>query len=446
MKKAWAAILAMVLVLSLAAGCSSGNNESKATTSPKQSDAKQTTEPSPTVSDKEVTLKMSLWGDDNRKKTFEELAAKFTESHPNIKVEIMLIPQTEYQQKLSIMLASKTAPDVVWLFDTIIPQFRDAGQLLELSELVNDPAYEFSDIYPSTMDIFRKDDKLYGIPFSVGPKVLFYNKKLFEAKGLKTPNELFKEGNWTYEEMIKAAKAITDPSQGTYGVKLFYDWKNWKDAFTDTIWAYGADIFNEDGTQFVLNSPEGEAAFQMYYDMLFKDQVHPKPGDQISFESGKLGMYRNTFSYAANARKAEGLEFDIAPMPRGPVADAPVATGVAGYAVTKDTENRAEALELIKFFTGKEGMKMMQATFPPPRKSLLESAEFAQLNTQPSAEGIKLALSEPMSAGVRIQPSHKNWQQIDVKVQSLLDFMYTQSESVKSVLERMEKEVTPLMK
>ncbi|WP_284645056.1 ABC transporter substrate-binding protein [Paenibacillus silviterrae] len=436
MKKVWTSIAASVVLLSVTAGCSSGANVKSSVN-----------ETSGTVdkAKKDITLKLSIWGDDNRKRVFEDLGKKFTEKHPNIKVEVMLIPYAEYPKKMSIMVASRTVPDVAWLYDAIIPQMRDSDQLLDLSVLSKDAAYDLNDIYASNMDIYRKNGKLYGIPFSAGPKVLFYNKKLFKEKGLKTPNELAKEGKWTYDELIKTAKALTDPAKGIYGVK-FGDGSNWKDALTDTIWSFGADIFNEDGSKFLLNSPEGEKVFQMYDDMMFKDLIHPKPGDQLPFESGKIGMYRGTFSYSASARKAEGLEFDIAPMPKGPKADAPFYNGVSGYSVMKDSEHHAEAIELLKFFTDKEGIKALQSTFPPTRKSVLESAEFANLNAQPSAEGIKLAMSQPMMAGGRVIPTPTNWQQIDSKMQSMLDMLYTRNASVKQMLERMEKEVTPLLK
>jgi multiple sugar transport system substrate-binding protein len=436
MKKGWTTLVASVLLLSVTAGCASGTDS--------KSNVK---EAGGTVDKpkKDITLKLSIWGDDNRKRVFEDLGKKFTEAHPNIKVEVMLIPYAEYPKKMSIMVASKTVPDVAWLYDAIIPQLRDSNQLLDLSELAKDSAYDLNDIYSSNMDIYRKDSKLYGIPFSAGPKVLYFNKKLFKEKGVKTPNELVKEGKWTYDEFIKTAKALTDSSKGVYGVKLG-DGGNWKDAFTDTIWSYGADIFNEDASKFLLNSPEGAQAFQMIDDMMFKDLIHPKPGDQLPFESGKIAMYRGTFSYSASARKAEGLEFDIAPMPKGPKADAPFYNGVSGYSVMKDSENKAEAIELLKFFTNKEGIKALQSTFPPTRKSVLESAEFANLNAQPSAEGIKLAMSGPMIAGGRVIPTPSNWQQIDTKMQSLLDLLYTRNASVKQVLERMEKEVAPLLK
>ena len=57
-----------------------------------------------------------------------------------------------------------------------------------------DADYDFDDFFPSTLTLFERGDAVYGIPFAFGPRVIFYNKTLFEEKGLKTPTELYLEG------------------------------------------------------------------------------------------------------------------------------------------------------------------------------------------------------------------------------------------------------------
>src|SRR5690606_6976942 len=154
-----------------------------------------------------------IWGNDAHKAMYEELVAEFKQTNSHIDVEIITIPFADYQQKLSIMLASKTAPDIGWLAERMIPQFLESNQLVDIAASVKgDPEYQFADVYPSTLDIFTKGDKLYGIPFSTPPILIYYNKSLFEEKGLKTPTQLYTEGNWTYEEFLKAAKEISNPA------------------------------------------------------------------------------------------------------------------------------------------------------------------------------------------------------------------------------------------
>jgi multiple sugar transport system substrate-binding protein len=447
MRKSSILMVTSALALSLLAGCAGGDNGGNGGNAQgganggakSENGAKETEAPK-----KQVKLQFSIWGNDVQKAMYEELAKEFKSEYPHVDVEVMMIPFADYQQKLSIMLASKTAPDIGWLAERMIPQFLESGQLIDISESVTgDAAYDFADIYPSTLELFTKGDELYGIPFSTPPILMYFNKNLFEGKGLKTPSELYAEGNWNYEEFLKASKAIADPSQGVYGVRLVRDWKNWSDGLLPLIWSHGAEVFNAEGTSFTLNSPQGQEALQLYSDMLFKDNVHPKPGDEIAFDSGKIGMYTDRYSYVSKARPITDFEWDIAPMPEG-MSGRGTSLGYAGYSVF-ETEHPEEATAFLKFVTNAQSMGVTSQFFVPSRKSVLESDVFLKAAPKPSAESIQVAVLDQMS-DARIAPGHKNWQQIDVKIQTLLDYLYTQSETVQDVLARMEAEVNPLLK
>ncbi len=430
-------LVLMVLTLSLMAAC--GDSATPTTSAPTSA----ATSAAPTASGP-VKLTFSTWGNDAQNKLYQDMAVKFKEKYPNITVEVQAIPFADYQQKLSIMIASKTAPDVAWVVERSVPQLIESNQLADITSLKTDSAYNFADIYPSTLPLFKKGEQVFGIPFSTPPMILFYNKNLFKEKSLKTPTELYKEGNWTYDEFLKAAKTITDPSKGVYGVKLLRDWKNWIDPLLPIVWSYGADVFNKDTTQFALNSAEGLKAVQLYSDMLFKEQVHPKPGDQITFETGKLGMYTDRYSNVAKARLVKDFEWDIAPMPKGP-AGAATSLGLAGYAVIQGTKHPLEALEWLKFISNKDGMSITSQYFVPPRESVLKSDIFLKAAPQPSPESIQMAVLDQMT-NARYNPGHRNWAKVDAAVLGQMDRLYTQSISVKDALSTMEKEVNPLLK
>jgi multiple sugar transport system substrate-binding protein len=321
----------------------------------------------------------------------------------------------------------------------------NSNQLLDVSSLEKDAEYNIKDIYPSTLDYMRKDGKLYGISFNAAPSVMFYNKTLFKEKGLKTPLELYKEGKWDYDQYLEAARKLSDPAKGVYGTKLVKEWSNWYDILVNQIWAYGADIIENNGTKFLLNSPEGEQALQVYQDMIFKDKIHPKAGDQTAFESGKIGIYRDKYSYVRKAATIKEFEWDIAPMPVGPKKDAPVEVGTSAYTVFSDTKHPKEATDLLKFLTNKESMTYAIKLLPPSRKSVQESDAFLKAAPSPSAEGVKASILDKLPNS-RVSHLHPNWQQIEVKIQTSIDSLYTQSAPVKEILSRMEKEVTPLLK
>ncbi len=423
-------VLGAALVLS---GCATGKDTTAATPAPaKENEPK-----------KPVELKLSYWGDDLVKKAFEDIVAKYREKNPHVSVELILIPSADYQQKLSIMLASSSGPDIAMMNSRMIPQFLDNKQLLDITALKTDKAYNWADLNQSAQKLFEKDGKQYGVIDIVNPTVVFYNKNLFKEKGLKTPLELAKEGKWTMDEFLKAGKAIADPANGLYGISVARNWKNWQDQLVNIILQSGGDLFSEDGKKFLLNSPQGEKALQIYYDMIFKDKIHPRPGDAINIESGKVGMQVMRYSFLRNVRSVKNFEWDIAPFPTG-VAGAPIEVGMAGISVLASTKHAAESTALLTFITT-EGMKMKSEIHTPARQSILKSPEFLNSGASPSPEGNQLGLIGQLNAKLVPSPNHYNFQKIDSSMLTILEFMYTGKMNVKQALEAMEKEITPLM-
>lgn len=395
-----------------------------------------------------ITLKVGIWGEnDSRQKIIEAHVTKFTEKNPHIKVEFTRIPLADYTQKLSIMSASKTMPDVIWSHVSLVERFSANDQLMDLSAIKDDPEYNFDDHIPSSFEGLQKDGKIYAIPFLNPPKLLFFNKTLFEEKGIKNPLELLAEDKWNYDEFLEVSKALTDPAKGQYGIKLFSvnGWTAWEEAFIDTLWAFGGEFLNRDFDKFMMNSPEAEQALTYIEDLIFKYEVHPKPGDQLSFEGGKLAMQRQNYAYVNTARAITNFEWDIAPMPKGAVEDAPVATGVVGYSVTKGTKYPEEALEFVKFMTSEETMMEFAHMYVPTRLSVLESDALSKGYDSPTPEGIRAALVNPMKTNTRPQSAHKNFAEIQLEVQGQLDLIYTRDQTVKEMLNHLDKTIPPIL-
>jgi len=393
-------------------------------------------------------LKIAIWGNDARKTAFEEIAKGFTKQTGH-EVESVLIPFGEFMQKISIQMAASSAPDVVWLAEKMVPQFMASGQLANMAPALKaDAAYDFADFFPTTLEGMTTGDGVYGVPFAFGPRVIFFNKTMFKEKGLKTPLELAKEGKWNLETFYDTAKALTDKPKGVYGVKLLPATgpKDWANALYDIVWAAGGDFFSEDMKKFKLNTPEGVRAIQYYSDMLFKDEVHPKPGDQTQFESDKIGMARDTFSYSANLRNIKDFEWDMAPNPTGPNKAARVASGFAYYTVLKGP-NQKEAVELVKYYTSKETMTKLITMFPSPRRSVLGSPAFlTQPENKPSPDSIKAAFIDPIEKpGVRSLPAHMNYQKIDVDIQILFDLLYAKTLTPPDLVKMMQDKIQPLL-
>ncbi len=391
-----------------------------------------------------VELKFMTWGNQQHLEMYESLLAKFTETHPNITVKLESVPFADYQQKVSVLAAGRELPDLAWMSERMVPQFMANDILADISDIGEDATFALDDFIPSTLSLFSKEGGLYGLPFSTPPSVIFYNADLFEKAGLPTPNELAAKGEWTWEKFEETAAALTSGVGGdkTYGASFFRDWKTWI-MLPSYAWSNGGSIFNDDMTAFTWNESYGVETLEMLRRMMFDAGSHPKAGEQVSFDTGKLAMFFDGYSYTSKARDISNFKWSIAPFPSGTHGSAPM-MGQAGYVVFKDTEHPEEAKELLKFLAGQEGVQATSVYFVPPRQSILTSDAFLNQPNNPPAEHIKQALIDEMPKAV-VQPGHVQWTKIDNEILLGFDLLFAQSGSAADIMNQMKAGIDPLL-
>lgn len=430
--KKWVSSLLVIPMLALSAGCS--------TKEPAKQDASQAG-----AGNKPVTLKFLTWGNQAHLDMYNKLLETYKKTHPNVTVTMESIPFADYQQKVSVLAAGRELPDLAWVSERMVPQFMANDILADVSDVKTDASFNMDDFIPSTLSLFTKDDKLYGLPFSTPPSVMFYNQDLFDKAGLPSPNELAKQGKWTWEEFTKSAKAITSGTGANkvYGANFFRDWKTWI-ILSSYAWSNGSGPFDKEMTKFTWNDKYGVDTLKMVQNMMFVDQSHPKAGEQINFESGKIGMFFDGYSYVSKARTIKDFKWSIAPMPSGSKGSVPM-MGQAGYVVFKESKNQKEVKELLKFFASQEGIQSSSTFFVPPRKSVLNSDSFLKQPNGPDPAVIKQAVIDEMAKAI-VQPGHVQWQKIDNEILAGFDQLFGQTAQPEQIIKTMDEKITPLLK
>lgn len=290
---------------------------------------------------------------------YAKLLETYKKQNPNITVTLESIPFADYQQKVSVLAAGRELPDIAWVSERMVPQFMANDILADVSDIKSDAAFNLNDFIPSTLNLFTKEGKLYGLPFSTPPSVMFYNQDLFDKAGLASPNELAKQGKWTWEEFTKSAKALTSGTGANkvYGANFFRDWKTWI-MLASYAWSNGSGPFNKDMTKFTWSDQYGVETMKMLQNMMFVDQSHPKAGEQINFETGKIGMFFDGYSYMSKARTIKDFKWSIAPMPSGSKGSVPM-MGQAGYVVFKESKHQKEVKDLLKFLPVRKAFRLL---------------------------------------------------------------------------------------
>src|SRR5882724_8454891 len=147
---------------------------------------------------------------------FQKYIKEFTDL-TGIQVESEQIPEQQQRQKCVIELSSgKPSFDVVHLsYHVQKRQFEKAGWLADMSGYLKDPSLTPPDLVESDFSAaglqYARNDKgqMLSLPWSVDYFILYYNKELFQKKGVEVPK--------TLEEMAVAAEKLTDPKEGIYG-------------------------------------------------------------------------------------------------------------------------------------------------------------------------------------------------------------------------------------
>lgn len=191
MKKLLVGLLITALSATMLAGC--GKKETNDT-----SNTQTTTTVQETVEEsgdtEPVTLKVfsNLPDRKNGQGLIEQMIIdEYMELNPHVTIEVEALDEEAYKTKFKAY-AMDGMPDVVniWGQPSFLDEVLDAGVLAELNE-ADYANYEF---ISGSLEGFKKDGKLYGLPRNTDVAVFYYNQKMFEDNGWALPT--------TYEELM----------------------------------------------------------------------------------------------------------------------------------------------------------------------------------------------------------------------------------------------------
>jgi multiple sugar transport system substrate-binding protein len=388
-------------------------------------------------------LRFTIWsGNEAHLAMLNGIAESFKATHPDVTVKFETIPPADYTQKLTFQLAGGNPPDAGWMMEDAAPTFANAGVLEDLAPALNSAeGYEFGDFTEPALGLWKSGDKVYGVPFSTSPFVIFYNKEMFDKAGLEDPLTLAGKGEWDMAKFQEVAKKLTE-ANGKFGFE-FKDGQGYDSrimhALMPPIRANGGDVWTNQECGF--DKPEAVAAVQQLHDMVFKDKSIVPPGEQGDYFSGNAAMTINQISRASLMEKA-GFDWGIAPLPSGPGGEAPV-IGQAAIVVFTAGKQKELAAEFVAHMTNKENVATMAQFFPPARNSVLGSDGFVSSNKLIPAEQMKV-VADAIAKG-KVLPSHEKSPQILAAMKPRIDALWRADANVEESLKAVCEAVQPLL-
>ena len=203
--------------------------------------------------DEEKTIK--FWAMGAEAEYVTKLVPEFEKQNPGIKIKVQQIPWTAAQEKLVTAFASDNTPDACQLGNTWIPQFAALNAIIPLDEYIrtsdqiNDDKY-FKGIWETNV----LDKKVFGIPWYVDTRVMFYRKDVFEKAGYKNPPK-------TWAELYDLSKKIKALYPGKEKYAIYLPTNEWA-PFVIFGMEAGSSLLKDENTQGDFGGKQFNEAFK----------------------------------------------------------------------------------------------------------------------------------------------------------------------------------------
>jgi multiple sugar transport system substrate-binding protein len=296
-----------------------------------------------------VTLSYAIW-DKNQVAAMQQLAASFTKENPNITVDVQLTPWETYWTKLKAAATGGAAPDVFWMNGPNFQLYATNGVLTPLGD------YDPGNYPKSLVDLYTVGGKRYGMPKDFDTVGLWYNKALFDAAGVKYPDD-----TWTWDTFKAAAARLTDKAKGRYAIAA--NLTSAQEYQYNTIYQAGGYVISPDGKTSGYADPGTVQGLKFWTDLIgagqspdLKTMTDTAPINL--FESGKTAMYYGGSWDAAEftTNSYTRSKVDVAVLPKG-VKQATIIHGLADV-ISSKTPHKAQAWKFVQYLGSKEAAEV----------------------------------------------------------------------------------------
>ena len=315
---------------------------------------------------KGVTIKWAVW-DQETTAYWKALVEAYKTVEPDVTIEMVDLGSTDYMTVLATELSGDgTDFDVVTIKD--VPGYATLVQKNAIRPLDDYIAKDKVDLakYAGVTDQVTVDGKLYELPFRNDFWVLFYNKSIFDAKGVAYPTN-----DMTFDEYDALARKVTDTTFGSQVYGAHYH-----------TWRSAVQLFGVlDGKNNILSG--NYDFFKPYYSMVLnqeKDGVARTYTDlkaeglhySAAFSGGDVAMMNmGSWFISTLINNLASGDYDKTLCGNWGIVKYPHAEGVeagstlgtiTGLAVTTATDIPEEAWKFVKWVSGEEGAKVMAET------------------------------------------------------------------------------------
>jgi multiple sugar transport system substrate-binding protein len=374
-------------------------------------------------------LTVFMWGGPPDIDTYEAAIANYREAFPDVEIELVDAAGCGASYAAcKTLIAGGTMADVFvpgsWNYNAMA----NDGVLEDLTPLIeSDPDLALEDFHPVTVEAVTslRDGQVVGLPMGFNIQSLWYNRDMFDAAGLAYPPS---DGDYTWDDVRDWATLLTldgdgntpaaadfDPARiDQWGFYNHFVWP-WGNGYDPILFAFGGSAMTlPDRQSCNLEHPDSVRAWQFIQDLMWTDHSTMKPdahAEQVGFlrwVGGQVAMQQGSFEQAKLVEDQNpGLNYDIAPLPRGDAGNATVIQ-VHMWSIFSGSANKDLAWHLVSWIAteGSVGDFGSIMTLIPAYRDFALGEYFVDASYAPA--NTKAAQLDPLDWDLTTYPSMYN--------------------------------------
>lgn len=374
-----------------------------------------------------------FWAFGREGEVVQELVRDFERENPGIRVKVQQIPWTAAHEKLLTAHVGRASPDLAQLGNTWIPEMVTLGALEPL------PPVPDSSYFPGILATNVVDGRLYGVPWYVDTRVLFYRKDLLARAGYRTVPETWVE----WREAMVAIRRLG----GERRYAIFLPLNEWPAPVILGL-QQGSPLVSREGFGAFRDS-----AFARAFDFLlslYRDGLAPPVSNtEIAnlyqeFARGTFAMYiTGPWNLGEFRRRLPPDLQDVwgtAPLP-GPTGAASGLSLAGGSSLVlyRTSRHKEAALQLIAFLSRPDQqLRFYRLTGDLPARR--EAWDSAPLTTDREAHAFRVQLTRAVPT-----PMIPEWEQVTAKLMDQTEAAVRGGKPAAAALATLDAEVNRLL-